>query len=171
MNKRALSFCIFCLSLFFLNSACASASEIVPGSSCNGVKIGDTQEAVKVHLGAPTKTEVIGGYDVWTYYLCDGGIIMGIQWNAKRRVQSVNLLALTVPPDDRVLHWVRTTNTFTSKGITFGTPLSEVYAKMGQPARKANSKNGVQLVYPGLLLYANNGVVYYLRVSSNVVGS
>ena len=162
---------IVILALFVLNCAAASASEIAPGRSCNGIRLGETQEGVKTHLGAPDQKDTIGGYETWTYYLNNRSLIMAVQWNSQRKVESVLLMSLTVPPSDKVRNWARNTNTYTSKGITFGTPVSEVIAKMGQPAGKANTKNGLQLVYPGLLLCAQDGVVFYLRVSSNAVGS
>ncbi|MDO5295760.1 MAG: hypothetical protein Q4F00_03820 [bacterium] len=165
--KRSLSLTIVILALLVWTPAWVSASEIVPGRSCNGIRIGDTQEAVKVHLGAPAEKHTISGSETWTYYLCDRGIIMGIQWNSQRKVQGVNLLSMTIPPSDKVRQWARNTNTATSKGITLGTSLRDVTAKMGQPYMKDKSKHGIELVYKGMSVYVQDDVVFYLRVTAD----
>ena len=160
--QRLFSTVSLALVLLALASFSAAASEIVPGQGLNGITLGAAQDAVKVHLGAPDKNDVIAGDETWTYFLCDGDVALGVQWNSQRKVESINLL--TLRPGDRVQQWAKTSNTATSKGITLGTPVEEVVSKMGRPLQKVERGNSTFLGYPGLLVHVIDGKVFGMRI-------
>lgn len=160
--KRSLFLASLAFVLSVLASLPAAASEIVPGQGFNGITLGAAQDAVKVHLGSPDKSDIIRGDETWTYFLCGGDLALGIQWNSQRKVESVTLLTLN--PSDKVKQWIQSTNTVTSKGITLGTSVEDVLSKMGRPVQKVDRGNTTYLGYPGLLVHASDGKVIGLRV-------
>ncbi len=146
----------------------APANPIVPGKSLHDVKIGETKAEIKQRLGAPHKIMTIANFECWDYNLADRNIIYSLQWDKADRVHSINLLALSIPPNQRVQSWVRETNTATAQGITLGTPESTVIAKLGNPKMKniSTKTNTITLKYYGLEVAVEDGYAFYFRVFS-----
>lgn len=168
MIKRYIQTAVLALAYILGTAVSAPADPIVPGSSLHNVKIGETKAAVKQRLGAPHKIMTIANSECWEYTLADRNIIYSLQWNKADRVHSINLLALSIPPNQRVQSWVRETNTATAQGITLGTPESTVIAKLGNPKMKniSTKTNTTTLKYYGLEVAVEDGYAFYFRVFS-----
>ena len=168
MIKRYIQTAALVLAYILGTAVSAPANPIVPGKSLHNVKIGETKAEIKQRLGEPHKIMTIANSECWEYALADRNIIYSLQWDKADRVHSINLLALSVPPNQRVQSWVRETNTATAQGITLGTPESTVIAKLGNPKMKniSTKTNTTTLKYYGLEVAVEDGYAFYFRVFS-----
>lgn len=168
MIKRYIQTAALVLAYILSTAVSAPANPIVPGKSLHNVKIGETKAEIKQRLGTPHKIMTIANSECWEYALADRNIIYSLQWNKAGRVQSINLLALSIPPNQRVRSWVRETNTATAQGVTLGTPESTVIAKLGNPKMKdiSTKTNTTTLKYYGLEVAVEDGYAFYFRVFS-----